>query len=111
MINMKRYGELLLSAYIMKKLKPGGSQKSKGLSKYGKLVLGAYLLEKLKADTSKKEAVPKTEVKELKLDETGRGSSKMKLGKIVMGVLIGAVAIYALKKYSAKKNGHKIKVQ
>ncbi|AKB28861.1 hypothetical protein MSSIT_2142 [Methanosarcina siciliae T4/M] len=108
---MKRYGELLLSAYIMKKLKPGGSQKSEGLSKYGKLVLGAYLLEKLKVDTSKKETIPKTEVKEVKLDETGGGSSTMKLGKIVIGVLVGATAIYALKKYSAKKKGHEIKVQ
>jgi len=111
LLNMKRYGAILLSAYIMKKIKPGGSQKSKGLSKYGKLVLGAYLLEKLQTDKSEKEAVPKMELKEVKVNETGGGSSTMKLGKVVMGMLVGATAIYALKKYSAKKNGHKIEVQ
>lgn len=109
---MKRCGELLLSAYIMKKIKPVGSQKSGGpISKYGKLVLGAYLLEKLKSEKSEKEAVPEMELEEVKLNETGGGPSTMKLGKVVMGVLVGATAIYALKKYSAKKCGHKIKVQ
>ena len=112
MLHMKRYGKLLLSAYILKKIKPGGSQKSGGLiNKYGKLVLGAYLLEKLKSEKSEKEAVPKIELEEVKLNETGGGSSTMKLGKVVMGILVGATAIYALKKYSTKKNGSKIKVQ
>ncbi|WP_440948825.1 hypothetical protein ACSAZL_09410 [Methanosarcina sp. T3] len=108
---MKRYGKLLLSAYIMKKIKPGGSQKSKGINKYGKLLLGAYLLEKLKSEKSEKEEIPKMELKEVQLKETGGGSSTMKIGKVIMGVIVGATAIYALKKYTAKKSGHKIEVQ
>ncbi|WP_231585722.1 MULTISPECIES: hypothetical protein [unclassified Methanosarcina] len=109
---MNRYGKLLLSAYIMKKINLGGSQKSRGLiNKYGKLVLGAYLLEKLKSEKSEKEAVPKMELDEIKLNETGGGFSTMKLGKVFIGVFVGATAIYALKKYSAKTCGYKIKVQ
>ena len=47
---MKKYGKLLLSAYLMKKIKSGGSQKSKGtMHKYAKLALGTYLLKKLKS--------------------------------------------------------------
>jgi len=112
LLHMKRYGKLLLSAYVMKKVKSGGPQKSGGLiKKYGKLVLGAYLLEKLKSGISEKEAVPEMELEEVKSNETGGGSSMLKLGKVVMGMLAGATAIYALKKYSAKKNGYKIKVQ
>lgn len=112
LVNLKRCGELLLSAYIMKKIKPGKSQKSGGLiNKYGKLVLGAYLLEKLKSEKSEKEAVPKIETKEVKLKETGGGSTTMKISKVMIGVLVGVTAIYALKKYSAKKSGYNIKVQ
>ncbi len=109
---MKRLGKLLLSTYIMKKIKPGKSQKSRGLiNKYGKLVLGAYLLEKLKSEKSEKEAVPKMELEEVKLNETCGGSSKMTISKVMMGILVGATVVYTLKKYSAKKSGYKIKVQ
>ena len=112
MLHMKKYGKLLLSAYVMKNIKPGRPLKSGGIiNKYGKLVLGAYLLEKLKSEKSEKEAVPKMELEEVKLNETGGGSSMKKLGKVVMGMLVGATAIYALNKYSTKKNGYKIKVQ
>ncbi len=96
----------------MKKIKPGKSQKSGGLiNKYGKLVLGAYLLEKLKSEKSEKEVVPKIEMKEVKSKETGGGSTTMKISKVMIGVLVGVTAVYALKKYSAKKSGYKIKVQ
>jgi hypothetical protein len=108
---MKKFGKIMLSAYIMKQIKPGGSQKSRGLNKYGKLVLGAYLLEKLKSEESKKESVPKMELEEVKSIETGGGSSKMKISKVLMGMFVGATVFYVLKKYSAKKSGKKVKVQ
>lgn len=112
MLNMKRYGKLLLSAYVMKKIKPGGPQKSGGIiNKYGKLVLGAYILEKLTSEKSQKEVVPEIEPEEAKLDETGEGSSMKKLCKMMMCMLVGATAIYAFKKHIAKKCGHKIEVQ
>ncbi|HII79726.1 MAG TPA: hypothetical protein HA261_04845 [Methanosarcina sp.] len=96
----------------MKKIKPGKSRKSRGLiNKYGKLVLGAYLLEKLKSEKSEKEAIPKIEMEEVKLKEKGGGCTTMKISKVMIGVIVGVTAIYALKKYSAKKCGYKIKVQ
>jgi hypothetical protein len=106
----------------MKKIGPASSRKSKGLIKYGKLILGAYALEKLKPDKSQKEMelekliVPeesvetKVEPVEVELSESGKGSS-MKIGKFVMGALVGATAIYALKKRSTKKSGYKISVE
>ncbi|KKG15225.1 hypothetical protein EO98_15535 [Methanosarcina sp. 2.H.T.1A.6] len=112
MLNMKRYGKLLLSAYVMKKIKPGGSQKNGGvLNKYGKLVLGAYILEKLTSEKSQKELGLEIESEGVKLDEAGEGSSMNKFCKIMMGMLIGATVIYAFKKHAAKKCGYKIKVQ
>jgi len=109
---MKRYGKLLMSAYVMKKIKPGGPQNSGGIiNKYGKLVLGAYILEKLTSEKSQKESGLEIEPEEVKLDEAGEGSSMKKLCKIMMCVLVGATAIYAFKKHVAKKCGYKIKVE
>ncbi|MDD3248120.1 MAG: hypothetical protein PHF18_14910 [Methanosarcina sp.] len=109
---MKRYGELLLSAYVMKIIKPGGSQKSGGIiNKYGKLVLGAYILEKLTSEKSHKEVEPKIKSEEVKLDEAGGGFSMNKLCKVTMCMLVGATAVYAFKKHAAKKCGYKIKVE
>ncbi len=107
---MKRYGKLLLSAYLMKKIKAGGSQKSKGaLHRYAKLALGAYLLNKLKSGKSHKEV--EVEPEEIKPSEAGEGSSIMKFGKIILGVLAGATIMYAFKKHAAKKAGHKLEVE
>ena len=106
----------------MKKINPASSRKSKGLFKYGKLIIGAYALEKLKQDKAQKEIKLKklirseesveTKVKPVtvKSSESGDGSS-MKIGKFVMGALVGATAVYALKKRSATKSGHKIAVE
>lgn len=123
-LNIKSYGKLLLSAYLMNKVKPAGSKKKKGLVRYGELALGAYLLEKLKSGKSNKEVEadifiepeklekPKQLVKSegIKLGESREGYS-MKFGKIFMGAIIGATAVYALKKHAAKKNIHKIAVE
>lgn len=108
---MKRYGKLLLSAYLMKKIKAGGSQKSKGaMHRYAKLALGAYLLNKLKSGKSHTEIEVEPE-EEIKLSEEGEGSSIMKFGKIILGVLAGATIMYAFKKHAAKKAGHKLEVE
>ncbi len=108
---MKRYGKLLLSAYLMKKIKAGGSQKSKGtMHRYAKLALGAYLLKKLKSEKSHKKVEAEPE-EEIESREAGKGSSIMKFGKIILGVLAGATIIYAFKKHAAKKSGHKIEVE
>lgn len=77
------------------------------MNKYGKLVLGAYILEKLKSEKAQKEVEPE----KLELNKPGEGSSMKKFRKVIMGVLVGATAIYAFKKYTAKKSGHKIEVQ
>jgi hypothetical protein len=109
---MKRYGKLLLSAYVMKKIKPGGPQKSGGIiNKYGKLVLGAYILEKLMSEKSQKEVEPEIEPEELKLNEACEGSGMKKYCKMMMFMLVGATAICAFKKHVGKKCGYKIKVQ
>jgi len=107
LINMRKYGKLLLSAYIMKKIKSGKSQKGI-VRKYAKLALGALLLKKLNSIKFEKEVKP---VEEVELIETERGASRMGIGKIIMGALAGATVIYAIKKYTAKKSGHKIEVQ
>ena len=108
----------MLSAYLMKKLNPVGSKKSKGLMKYGKLILGAYLLGKLKSEKSEKkggleklvEPQEFEESVESDVSELGKGSS-MRIIKFIMGALVGATAVYALKKYSGKKSGHTIAVE
>ena len=105
---MRKYGKLLLSAYIMKKIKSGKSQKGGIVRKYAKLALGTLLLKKLNSIKFEKEVKP---VEEVELIETERGASRMGIGKIIMGALAGATVIYAIKKYTAKKSGHKIEVQ
>jgi hypothetical protein len=100
----------------MKKMNSGRSARSKGtLRKYAKLALGAYLLNKLKSEKPQKkvEVEPEEEIilnKPVEI-EVGEGSSMMKLRKIIMGMLVGATAVYAFKKYTAKKSGYKIEVQ
>ncbi|HHV24332.1 MAG TPA: hypothetical protein GXX65_07280 [Methanosarcina sp.] len=114
MLNMNKYGRLLLSAYIMKKVKLARSSRGRGtLSKYFKLALGAYLLSKLKSGKPQKEG--EMEPEEMIFNEpveveAGRGSS-MKIGKIILGALAGATLIYAVKKRAVKKRGQKIKVE
>lgn len=91
----------------MKKIMSGKSQKGI-VRKYAKLALGALLLKKLNSIKFEKEVKP---VEEVELIETERGASRMGIGKIIMGALAGATVIYAIKKYTAKKSGHKIEVQ
>jgi hypothetical protein len=114
LLNMRKYGKLMLSAYIMKNMKSGGSLRSKGiLRKYAKLALGAYLLKKLKPEKSEKEMKFEVEPEEEIIPsgavevKEGRGSL-MKIGKITLGVLAGAAIVYALKKQVAKKSGYRI---
>jgi hypothetical protein len=105
---MSKYGKLLLSAYLMKKIKSVESSKSRGtMRKYAKLAFGAYLLNKLKSGKTQKKVGAEVEPEE---EITGKGSS-MKIGKIILGGLVGATLIYALKKRVAKKRGHNINVE
>lgn len=93
----------------MNKIKSGKSQKGGGIvRKYAKLALGTLLLKKLNSIKFEKKVKP---VEEVELIETERGASRMGSGKIIMGALAGATVIYAIKKYTAKKSGHKIEVQ
>jgi hypothetical protein len=114
---MEKYGKLLLSAYIMKKIKSDRSPGSKGiLRKYAKLALGAYLLKKLKSGKPEKELElemePEEEIISSKPVEVEAGErSSMKIGKIVLGVLAGATLVYALKKLAAKTSWHEIQVE
>ncbi|AYK15969.1 MAG: hypothetical protein GX302_10465 [Methanosarcina flavescens] len=117
MLNMRKYGKLALSAYIMKKMKSGRSPGSKGiLRKYAKLALGAYLLNKLKSEKPEKEIEIEIEPEEEIMPsgpieiEKGR-KSLMRIGKITLGVLAGAAIIYALKKQAAKKSGYRIEME
>jgi hypothetical protein len=112
---MSKYGKLLLSAYIMKKMKSEGSPRSRGkMHKYAKLALGAYLLNKLKSGKTQKEVKVEPE-EEIILSKAGKvetgGGSSMKIGKIILGALAGATLIYTVKKHAAKRKGHKIEVE
>ena len=110
LLNMKRYVKLLLSAYLMKKIKTVGYQKGKGLMlKYAKLVLGTFLLNKFKSDKSHKKAEEKPE--EVEASEAGEGSSLTKFGTIIIGVLAGVTIMYAVKKYAANNKGYQIEVE
>ena len=73
------------------------------MHRYAKLALGAYLLNKLKSGKSHKEVEVEPE-EEIKSSEAGEGSSIMKFGKIILGVLAGATIMYAFKKHAAKKS-------
>lgn len=114
---MRKYGKLLLSAYVMKKLKSGVAPKGRGtIRRYLKLAAGAYLLNRLKSGILEKEVEPEIEPEEeMTMSEaegvkTGKGSS-MKIGKIILGGLVGATLIYALKKRAAKKRRYNINVE
>ena len=120
MRNISKYGKLLLSAYIMKKIKSVRSPSSKGtLRKYAKLALGAYLLNKLKSGITQKEGEIEPEEEmvlgepaEIEAGEVGAGrGSSMRVGKIILGALAGATLIYAVKKRAGKRRGHKIEVE
>ena len=114
MQSLKGIGKMLLSAFLMKKINARIVRSSGGVvSKYAKLMLVGYLFKKLKAKNMavskfEKEAEPVEEVKSI---EKVRGSSKMGIGKILLGTLAGAMIIYAAKKHVAKKHLHKIQVQ
>lgn len=116
MRTVNKYGKLLLSAYIMKKLKSGVSPKGRGsIRKYIKLAAGAYLLNRLKSGRVGKGVEAEVEPEEMILSEaekaeTGGGSS-MKIVKIILGGLAGATLIYALKRHAAKKRGYNIEVE
>ncbi len=116
MRNVNKYGKLLLSAYIMNKLKSGGAPKGRGsMRKYIKLAAGAYLLNRLKSGRVEKEVGAEVEPEEMILGgveeaKTGRGPS-MRIGKIILGGLAGATLIYALKRHAAKKRRHNIEVE
>jgi len=114
---VNKYGKLLLSAYIMKKMKSVRTPGKKGiLRKYAKLALGAYLLNKLRSGRLEKEVEAELEPEEMMLSEAekaekGRGRPSMKMGKVILGVLAGATLLYAVKRRAAKKKGHKIEVE
>jgi hypothetical protein len=111
---MNKYGKLLLSAYIMKKMKSGRSPGIKGFFRqYAKIALGAYIAKKLKSEKPEKEFETEMEPEEVGKPaevEAFEGSSA-KIGKIVIGVLAGAAIVYALKKQAAKKSWHNVQVE
>lgn len=106
---INKYGKLLLSAYVMKKMKSVKSPGKKGiLRKYAKLALGAYLLNKLRSGGLEKEVEAELEPEEILFGEAdeaekGRGRPLMTMGKIILGVLAGATLLYAIKRRAAKK--------
>ena len=114
---INKYGKLLLSAYVMKKMKSVKSPGKKGiLRKYAKLALGAYLLNKLRSERLEKEIEAELEPEEIMLSEAeeaekGKGRPLMTMGKIILGVIAGATLLYAVKRRAAKKRGHKIEVE
>jgi hypothetical protein len=110
---MKKYGKLLLSAYITEKIRSGKSQKGVGIiSKYSRLFLLGYILKKLSFTTIKSvESYKEAEPEKVEFNKVGKGSGMKKLGKIVLAAVVGAIAIYAFKKYAIKKSEYKIAVQ
>lgn len=116
MRNVNKYGKLLLSAYIIKRMKSGGSPGKRGiLHKYAKLALGAYLLNKLRSGRVEKEEEAEVEPEEMMLNEAeevekGMGRPSMRMVKMILGGLAGAVLLYSIKKRVAKKRGHRIAV-
>jgi hypothetical protein len=75
---------------------------------YGKWLMGIYLLKGLH------HREPEAEIEETVETETGekeKGSSMLKLDKIIMGAIVGVTAMYAIKKYRTKCCGHKIDVE
>jgi uncharacterized metal-binding protein len=110
---MAKYGKMLLSAYFMKKIISCKSKKGRGLrSKYVKLFLLGYILKKLSFKTIKSlEYSDKIETEEIKLNKPMKRSEMKKFAKIILGLLLGAIAIYVLRKHSTRKAGKKIEVQ
>ena len=110
---MVKYGKMLLSANFMKKIISCKSKKGRVLrSKYFKLFLLGYILKKLSFKIIKStEYHTKNEAEEIKLNKPMQRSGIKKFAKIIMGLLIGAITIYAFKKHSIRKAGNKIKVQ
>ena len=104
---------MLLSAYSIKKIISCKSKKGRGLrSKYVQVFLLGYILKKLSFKTIKStEYHTKSEAEEIKLNKPMQKSGMKKFAKIIMGLLIGAITIYAFKKHSIRKAGNKIKVQ
>lgn len=114
MQNIKGLSKLLLSAFLMKKINSRIVSGSGGIvSKYIKLMLVGYLFKKLKTTNIslpkfEKEAEP---VEEPKPEEKHTGSSALKIAEIIMGVAVGAVIIYAVRKYAAKSSRHEIPIE
>lgn len=122
-VTMNKYGKLLLSAYIMERIKNENSRKNSGLlKKYAKLALGAYIVKKLKsAKSENKEEMLETE--ELELSEeaskvkghkhlaTGAfaGASGILIG--VIGALAGVAILYAAKKKMDERHKHQVAVK
>jgi hypothetical protein len=105
----------------MKKINSRITRGSGGLvSKYVKLMLVGFLFKKLK---TKNLALPhlKTKVETIgeqlepaektESNQKAKGSSIMKIGKIVMGALAGVTLIYAVKKVAAKNGWHRAQAQ
>lgn len=134
---LKKYGKLMLTTYAVKKLQSGkshekieqpeqhmkssvgsslmhaGSSLAHVVKKYGKWIIGIYVLKKLHHVKKLHHEKSKGETKEIVATKTyeEKGSSMVKFGAIVMGVLAGATAIYAFKKYRAKHHGYRIEVE
>lgn len=114
MQNIKGMGKLLLSAYVMRKINSRIARGSGGIiSKYAKLMLVGYLFKKLKVRNI---AVSKLEeaiepVEEVESKEKARGSAIAGIGKVIVGALAGAAIIFAVKKFAANCNRHKVQVQ
>lgn len=105
----------------MKKINSRIARGSGGmLSKYAKLMLVGYLFKKLKVKNialskleEEVEPVEEVESKEIvESNKKARGSSLIGgIGKVIVGALVGATIIYAVKKFAAKCNWRKIQVQ
>jgi hypothetical protein len=110
---MVKYGKMLLSANFMKKIISCKSKKGRVLrSKYFKLFLLGYILKKLAFKTIKSmEYHNKIETEKIKSNKPMKRSGMKKFTKIILGLLLGAIAIYAFRKHSTRKAGKKIEVQ
>jgi len=123
LLNMNKYGKLLLAAYIMERIKNENSKKDTGLlKKYAKLALGAFIVKKLKsAKSDNKEEMLETE--ELELSEEGskvKGHKHLATGAFAgaSGILIGAIGalagvtiLYAAKKKMDKRHKYQVAVK
>jgi hypothetical protein len=109
---MAKYGKMLLSAYTMKKIISCKSKKGRGMrSKYVKLFLLGYILKKLSFKTSKStEYYNKIETEERKLNKPMTKFGTNKFTKIILELLIGAIAIHIFKKHFTRQAGNKIEV-